>query len=126
MADVFKRRNLYKHEIRLLKVMPCIMATIYFMNTVSACCGFTVCAFSYIAGIGFIPLLFVLISSFVFEFCACHRLFLYYIIIDDIVNVLDHHIELSVDNLKLLAIHSAIAFLFVCLILFFHLKERNK
>lgn len=91
-----KSKNLYKVELYLLKIMPMVIALAYLVNTVSSYFGVDIPILASIAGMSLIPLIFMYISSYVFKFCEYHRMFLHYIAVNDIINIYDWYIGISV------------------------------
>lgn len=124
---MLSKKKLYNFEIRLLKVLPILLAALYFINTIFNCFGKSVFYFSLIGGLSILPTIFILLTSFVFEFCIYHRLFIYYCIVTDVISTLDYYFKFNLNDLKFLAIQLLIAFVFLVLILYFYLREhRNK
>ena len=121
-ANLKRSKILYKIEILILKYIPFIVAFIYFLNTVLSMCNINAIILSYIAGISILPWIFLLLSSFVFKFCNYHRIPLYYILINDIVNITDEYFQLPISNLIFIAIHSVI--FFVCFVTIFMLRKK--
>ena len=119
-----KSKNLYKVELYLLKIMPMVIALAYLVNTVSSYFGVDIPILASIAGMSLIPLIFMYISSCVFKFCEYYRMFLHYIAVNDIINIYDWYIGISVfgDNVDQKIIESAIIFWFKDV----DCKSRNK
>ena len=103
-----KSKNLYKVELYLLKIMPMVIALAYLVNTVSSYFGVDIPILASIAGMSLIPLIFMYISSYVFKFCEYHRMFLHYIAVNDIINIYDWYIGISVTNRELFVLHMSI------------------
>jgi hypothetical protein len=107
--------NLYKVLLLILKYTPMVIAFCYMLNTV-----FYIEPLSNIAGVSLLTWIFLYIASVVFNFCAYHRMFLWYILIDDLLNIVDYYwqIPLSTDNI--LRIHNVLigVTLFIVLILY--------
>ena len=121
-----RNRDLYKIELDLLKVMPMLLATIYLVNTVLSYYDIVVLALSYIGGLSFIPLVFMYISSYVFRFCSYHRMFLHYIVINDLINLIDYHYTLPISDWELLILHMSIAGISLFIILYLYVKGHSK
>ena len=112
-----RSKSLYKLEIQALKVIPMILAFITFLNATLSYLDVDVPCLSYIGGISILPLCFLYLSSYVFQFCLFHRLFLHYITVNWILNTVDFTIGLPVNDTKLFIIYSTITLIFiVCLI----------
>lgn len=107
--------NLYKVLLLTLKYIPMVIALCYMLNTI-----FYIEPLSNIAGVSLLAWIFLYIASVVFNFCAYHRMFLWYILIDDLLNIVDYYwqIPLSTDNI--LRIHNVLigVTLFIVLILY--------
>ena len=81
-------------------------ALCYMMNTLFSCVGLSFEPLSNIAGMSLFTWVFVYLSSIVFEFCTYHRLFLWYIFTDDILNITDYYWEIPVSTDMLLMMHN--------------------
>lgn len=115
-------KSLYKITIFFLRVIPMVMAGLYLLNTVLSYLDINVLVISYIAGVGFIPWLFILLSSYMFRFCSYHRMFLWYILVNNIICEIDYSYGLPIDNWNLFILHIIIAGTFLYLILYLKLK----
>lgn len=118
-------RNLYFIEIKLLKILPSLIALIYFINIVLNLFEINLNSLSYIAGMSFIPLLFIYISSYVFQFCEYHRLPLHYILITNILSIIGYEFEIAVDVWLYIVIHSILFGLSIAIALYLYLKDKS-
>ena len=125
-GNSLRNKDLYKIELYLLKVMPMLLAAIYLINTVLSYYDIVLPALSYIGGLSFIPLLFMYISSYVFRFCSYHRMFLHYIVINDLINLIDYYYTLPISNWELLILHMSIAGISLFIILYLYVKSYSK
>lgn len=121
-----KSKNLYKVELYLLKIMPMVIALAYLVNTVSSYFGVDIPILASIAGMFLIPLIFMYISSYVFKFCEYHRMFLHYIAVNDIINIYDWYIGISVTNRELFVLHMSITGISLFIILYLYVKSHKK
>ena len=121
-----RNKSLYKIELYLLKVMPMLLAAIYLINTVLSYYYIVLPALSYIGGLSFIPLLFMYISSYVFRFCSYHRMFLHYIVINDLINLIDYYYTLPISDWELLILHMSIAGISLFITLYLYVKSHSK
>jgi hypothetical protein len=126
-AEVKSRnRYLYKIEIGLLKILPMLIALIYFTNSILAQCEIDVPILSYIGGMSIIPIIFIYISSYVFKFCSYHRMFLHYIVLVDVINVYDYYVGIGLHYRGMISIHCIIAAITLFFVLYLHRKcKRN-
>ena len=125
-GNSLRNKDLYKIELYLLKVMPMLLAAIYIINTVLSYYDIVLPALSYIGGLSFIPLLFMYISSYVFRFCSYHRMFLYYVVINDLINLIDYYYTLPISDWELFILHMSIAGISLFIILYLYVKSRSK
>jgi hypothetical protein len=121
-----KSKNLYKVELYLLKIMPMVIALAYLVNTVSSYFGVDIPILASIAGMSLIPLIFMYISSYVFKFCEYRRMFLHYIAVNDIINIYDWYIGISVTNRELFVLHMSITGISLFIILYLYVKSHKK
>jgi hypothetical protein len=89
------QKSLYKIELYIIKVIPYILALFYLLNTILSYFYIDIPLISYIAGISLLPLLFLYITSFVFNFCTYHRLPIYYIFVNWLIVVLDYYFDFT-------------------------------
>ena len=125
-GNSLRNKDLYKIELYLLKVMPMLLAAIYLIYTVLSYYDIVLPALSYIGGLSFIPLLFMYISSYVFRFCSYHRMFLHYIVINDLINLIDYYYTLPISDWELLILHMSIAGISLFIILYLYVKGHSK
>ena len=120
--------RLSKSSVKLmlgtLKIIPMLLAICEATNCLFYILDIEIPAVSFIGGTSFIPLLFIYLASWVFKFCICHRLFLYYTAILNLINVTDFTLMLPVDVKLMTAIYSTITAAFLFLILYFHRRQR--
>lgn len=115
-------KSFFKIEMVLLKGLPIIIAGMYFLNTILSYYGIDYDVISYLAGIGFIPLLFLYITSYCFRFCSYHRMPLHYILINNVLCIIDYNFEIPLDDLSYLCLHIIIAFIFMAITLYLKFK----
>lgn len=85
------------------------MASFYLLGNAGFGVGLQV-LFHYI-GLVFAPLLFMYLASHVFKFCSYHRLFIYYVIIVELLNVVDWYFTIPYDNPIITIIHDIVTVL---------------
>lgn len=118
---------LNKLFVIMLKYAPAVMVICCIINTTGAYFGYDMGFLSYISGISLIPWLLMLVASRVFRFCVYHRFMLYYIIIDDIINVIDYYLCIPVDDFKILMIHYVVLGIVISVAVYKHNKKiRNE
>lgn len=117
-----EKAALYKLEILFLKIIPMVLAGCFLANTILSYFGIETEVLSYIAGIGILPLLFIYLSSFVFKFCAYHRMFIYYIFTNNIICFIDDRYEIPISCRSYLILHLMVAAIFLFIILYLKFK----
>ena len=110
----------------MLKYIPMLISFIYTLNTFTAFVGIDIPAANNIAGMSLLTWIFVYIATIVFKFCIYHRIFLYYILIVDIINIIDYYIGIPISDFQLLMLHSIITGISLFMILFLYLKIKRK
>lgn len=118
----------YKHKLFLgfLRVIPMLLAGLYLMNTVLSTFDIEYRVFSYLASTGIIPWLFIMGASYIFHFCEHHRMFLWYILANNIICWIDEEVGISISNWNYFLLHIIVAGVFLFLVLYFHQKCRKK
>ena len=66
---------------------------------------------------------FMYIAAWVFQFCIYHRMFLYYILVTDLVNIYDYYIGINYD---IVAIHATLIGTSLFLILYFYVRHNKR
>lgn len=125
-GNSLRNRDLYKIELYLLRVMPMLLATIYLVNTVLSYYDIIIPVLSYIGGLSLIPLVFMYTSSYVFRFCSYHRMFLHYIVVNDLINLTDYYYTLPISDWELFILHMSIAGVSLFIILYLYVKGHSK
>ena len=123
-VENYPERRLYKTMLLSLKAIPMLLALSAMIGMFLDFFGIDSSICSFIGGISLLPLLFLYIASFVFRFCIYHRMFLHYVVANNILTYTDYYIGLPVENSTLFMVHIFLVGLFLFLILYFYRKER--
>ena len=119
---------LYKICLIMIKAIPMCIAFVYLLNTLISYFDIDLPILSTIGGTSILTLLLLYVLSITFKFCLYHRIFLHYILIENIITYIDYYTKgtLCTDR-ELLVLHSIIAgiCLFVILILKFKCKKNG-
>ena len=107
-----------------LKILPMLVAGLYLLNTALSYFDIDWPVISYLAN--FFLWLFVMMASYRLKFCEYHRMFLWYIVANNIICIVDTEIGLPISNWSYFVMHVIIAGLFLFLVLYFHQKCRRK
>lgn len=103
-----------------------IIALCYVLNTITAMFGIYIEPLSNIAGMSLFTWIFIYIATCVFRFCIYHRMFLWYILIDDLLNIIDYYYKLSIKTENLLMLHNSIIGIFLFIILYLYVRHNKK
>ena len=76
----------------LLSIIGIIHTSLYFFFDID------IRMFSIIGGIGLIPLIYLWIASWCFRFCFHQKIFLYYLILINCINIIDEYYVLPIDT----------------------------
>lgn len=110
----------------VIKWIPFIMSLLIVLNLVFDLIGIPTIIFSILGDSSLITVLFILLASFLFQFCIYHRLFIYYILLYDIISWLDYIFIFDL-NSKLFISISIIIFVIICIIvLYLHIKDNEQ
>lgn len=123
-AEKLPERSLYKLLLWLLKVIPMLLALSTILGTMFDFFGLDASLFSFIGGISFLPLLFLYLSSYVFRFCIYHRMFLHYIVANNVLTYADYLFEVPISTIALFSIHLVMIGIFLFLVLYFYRREK--
>ena len=109
-----------------LKVLPMLMAAMYLANTILSYFYIECRTFSYLSSLGIIPWAFIMMSSYRLHFCEYHRMFLWYILANNLICWTDEKYTLPIGNWEYFLMHIIIAGIFLFFILYLHQRERGK
>ena len=108
----------------VLKIIPMLLALCDVLNMVTDYFGIELSIFSILGGVSVLPLLFFYLVSFVFRYCVYHRMFLHYILVNNLLVYYDYYIGIHVEDRTMFLIHMIVAGLFLFLVLYFYRKEK--
>lgn len=112
----------------MIKAIPMCIAFVYLLNMILSYYDIDLPILSTIGGMSILTIILLYCLSIAFKFCAYHRMFIHYILIEDIINYIDYYTNgtLCTDR-ELFVLHSIIAciVLFLILILRFKCKKNG-
>ena len=117
---------LHSLEIKAIKVIPVLLALTAVTNTLLSYFDIDAPILSYIGGVSILPLLFLYLSSYAFQFCEYHRMFLHYVSLTWVLNIVDYYWGIPVSNKNLFLLYMIITGIFLFVILYLYLKSRKK
>lgn len=120
------RKSVHKLLLLILKLIPIVTSICYLLNVILAYIGIDFPVLSHISGMSLFTWVFIFIATIVFKFCIYHRMFLYYILISDILNIIDYYIGIPITTSNLIMLHLTIAGVFLLVILYLYVKYNQK
>lgn len=121
-----KSKALYKITLYVLKILPMIMAFSYLIMFVLANTIESFVIVPHIAGTVVAPLAFVYLTSYVFRFCAFHRLFIHYYAFVELLNVTDYYIRIPISDAAITFIHDSVTIVFLVLAVVMYIYKYKK
>ena len=120
VVEKLRRSNPHKLLLLVLKYVPMVIALCYMLNTM-----FYIEPLSNIAGVSLLTWIFLYLASVVFEFCSYHRMFLWYILIDDVLNIVDYYWSIPISTDNLIRIHNILAGITLFIVLILYVKSNK-
>ena len=117
-----RSNTLHKVLILVIKYIPLVITLFYILNILLFRSGIDAPVISNIAGVSLLTWLFLYLSNIVFKFCIYHRLFLYYILVTDLINIYDFYFSIPISTSRLFEVHSILIGLLLYAILFVYLN----
>ena len=118
-------RSEYKLLIIVLKFIPMLTALCYMSSTIFNYFGYNIEPLSNIGGMSLLTWLFIYLASIVFNFCSYHRVFLWYIFIDDIFNIIDYYITIPISTDNILMLHNIFIGITLFTVLILYVKDNK-
>jgi hypothetical protein len=115
--------HLYKWVIWILKIIPIVLTIICMLNILLSYYNIDLPFLSYL--MVFILFIFIYLASYAFKFCKYHRLFLHYVTINWLLNIIDYYWGIPVSNKEMLMIYVIIIGIFIFLLLYIHLRDKK-
>ena len=123
-AGALRRKVLYKAVLVSLKIIPMLLALLDIANTIVGLLGLEYHWISYFGGVSLLTIAFLYLASYVFQFCAYHRMFLHYVLLTNTISVIDFEFGIPISNYALMCTHIVLLGLFLFLVLYFYRKEK--
>ena len=117
---------LYKLTLQIFKIIPMIYALLSLLNTILSYFNINVDILSYVGSVSLVTLVLLYITSYVFNFCEYHRMFIHYTAITWVLNIIDLYIGIPVSNFCYLGIQLIIAGVSLFIILLLYYKTNKK
>lgn len=121
-----RSKALYKVTLYVLKILPMIMAFSYLIMFVLANTIESFVIVPHIIGTVIAPLAFVYLTSYVFRFCAFHRLFIHYYAFVELLNVTDYYVRIPISDAAITFIHDSVTVVFLILAVVMYIYKYKK
>ena len=121
-----RSKHLYKAVILVLKVIPMMLALFDIANTTCGFLGVECHWLSYFGGVSLLTLAFLYLASYVFRFCAYHRMFLHYILVTNTLSIIDYEFGLPLSDINLFRLHVILIGLLLFFVLYLHQHEKSE
>lgn len=120
------RKNNYKIFLLITKYLPYLISFCYMLNTLLSLCGIDIYILSIIASMGMLTTIYMLSTSIVFKYCLYHRLPIYYVIVNDVINWIDWTIGIPIDDKWFIIISILLMFITIVSSTILYLKEKKR
>lgn len=117
-------KRLYKLTLGAMKLIPMLLAFCAALNTVFCFLGIRFDVLSMFGGISFLPLIFLYLTSYLFGFCRYHRMFLHYVLVTNVITLIEFYVGIPVSDEILMYIMAVVTCVFLFLILYFYRREK--
>lgn len=119
------KRSEYKLLIIVLKFIPMLTALCYMSSTIFNYFDYNIEPLSNFGGMSLLTWLFIYLASIVFNFCAYHRMFLWYILIDDLFNIIDYYITIPISTDSILMLYNILIGITLFTVLILYVKDNK-
>jgi hypothetical protein len=121
-----KSKELYKLTLSTLKLLPMIMCFSYLIMFVLANTIEDLVIIPHILGTVIAPLVFLYLTSYVFKFCAFHRMFIHYYAFIELLNVTDYYIRIPISDEAITTLHDSVTIVFLVMVVITYIIKFKK
>lgn len=126
MAENLSNKTLYKIFLVLLKIIPMIISFCMVLNTFLSYLYINTEILSIFGGVSFLTIVFLYIASYVFKFCNYHRMFIHYITIQWIINLIDYYVGVPLSDNCFMLLGLTVFGIFLFIILYLYVTTNKK
>ena len=80
----------------------------------------------HILGTVIAPLVFLYLTSYVFKFCAFHRMFIHYYAFIELLNVTDYYIRIPISDEAITTLHDSVTVVFLVMVVITYIIKFKK
>lgn len=117
--------RLHRLTVGVLKVIPMLLAITTLLNQTLSFFNIDLEVLGYIGGISLLPMIFLYLASYCFGFCTHHRMFLHYVVVCDIITLIDYYIGIPISSVALFLVNLIIAGISLFLVLYLHQRQKH-
>lgn len=121
-----KSKALYKLTLDALKVLPMVMAFSYLAMFALANTIEDLVIIPHLLGTVIAPLVFLYLTSYVFKFCAFHRMFIHYYAFIELLNVTDYYIRIPISDEAITTLHDSVTIVFLVMVVITYIIKFKK
>lgn len=93
-------KKMVKIFVLVTKYLPMLIALIHFLNsTISFFYGNDI-PLNYLGGVSLLSVSYLYLASYTFKLCEYYRMFLHYIVICDIINIIDLYVGIPITDIE--------------------------
>lgn len=115
----------YKHYLLILKTIPIILSLLHFVEIILNHLKIECLILPMFSFTSILSLIFLYSSSYVFQFCEYHRMFLHYVSIITLYKIIDLYLDIPFREASIFAVLMIITFIFMVIILYKYLKDKK-
>lgn len=120
------RESKYKLLIIVLKFIPMLAALCYMTSTIFNYFDYNIEPLSNLGGMSLLTWVFIYLASVVFKFCSYHRMFLWYVLVDDLVNIIDYYWNIPISTDNILMLHNIWIGITLFIVLILYVKDNKR
>jgi hypothetical protein len=124
--STLKSKTLYKITLLTLKMLPMIMSFSYLIMFVLANTVEDWVIIPHILGTVIAPLAFVYLTSYVFKFCAFHRMFIHYYAFVELLNVTDYYVRIPISDEAITLLHDSVTIIILISVVITYIIKYKK
>ena len=117
-------RRVHKLLLVALKIIPMLLALFSMVGMLLDFFDVDASLCSFIGSVSLLPLIFLYLASYAFRFCEYHRMFLHYIVANNVLVYVDYYVGIPISNRGLLIVHMLLIGIFLFFVLYFYKKEK--
>lgn len=121
-----RSKNRLRCSVFLTKTIPMVIAFVHMINNTTSILGVDNNILNYIAGMSIIPLIELYDKSYLFNLCEYHRMYLHYIVITTIINVIDVYVGIPLSDIQFLQLHLIIIVITMFIIIYLKFFSKCK